>query len=64
MDSYRAQGRTDDWIHARIQSLVTRNRLTDTWKEREVKGSQYATLTDLIHSGTFDWFKNLSCHVL
>jgi len=54
MDSYRAQGRTDDWIHARIQSLVARNRLTDTWKERDVKGSQYATLTDLIHSGTFD----------
>ena len=52
--SYRAQGRTEDWIQARIRSLASRNQLTDTWREREVKGSDYAILTDLIHSGTFD----------
>ena len=28
--------------------------MTQTWKNREVKGSDYAILTDLIHNGTFD----------
>jgi len=52
--SYRVQGRTEDWIQARIRSLAARNRLTDTWKERAVRGSEYAILTDEIHKGTFD----------
>ncbi len=52
--AYRSQGRTEDWIQARIRSLAARNQLTDTWRERDVKGSDYAVLTDLIHSGTFD----------
>jgi len=54
VDAYRVQGRTEDWIHARIRALAARNKLTDTWKNRDVKGSQYAILTDAIHSGTFD----------
>ena len=33
---------------------MARNQLTDTWKERNVKGSEFAILTDAIHSGTFD----------
>ncbi len=54
VDAYRTQGRTEDWIQARIRSLAARNMLTDTWKERQVKGSQFAILTDEIHQGTFD----------
>lgn len=54
MDSYRAQGRSEDWIQARMRSLMARNSLTDTWKDRNVKGSEYAILTDEIHKGTFD----------
>ena len=54
MDSYRGQGRSEEWIHARIRSLITRTELTDTWKNRNVKGSQYAILTDEIHKGTFN----------
>lgn len=54
MDSYRGQGRSEEWIQTRIRSLVARNQLTDTWKERNVKGSDFAILTDAIHSGTFD----------
>jgi len=54
MDSYRAQGRTDDWIQARIRALSARNQLTETWKDRDVKGKEYAILTDEIHNGTFD----------
>ena len=54
VESYHAQGRSEDWIHARIRALITRKRLTETWKERNVKGSEYAILTDEIHKGTFD----------
>ena len=54
MDSYRGQGRSEEWIHARIRSLITRTELTDTWKNRNVKGAQYAILTDEIHKGTFN----------
>ena len=54
VDAYREQGRTEDWIHARIRALMTRKKLTATWKERDIKGTDYAVLTDLIHSGTFD----------
>jgi len=54
MDSYRGQGRTEEWIDARIRALITRKNLTKTWQERNVKGSDYAILTDAIHSGTFD----------
>ena len=54
IESYRAQGRTEEWIDARVRALITRKNLTQTWKNREVKGSDYAILTDLIHNGTFD----------
>ena len=54
VDTYQAQGRTEDWIQARLQALIARKNLTSTWKERNVKGADYAILTDLIHSGTFD----------
>jgi len=54
VETYHAQGRTEDWIHARIRALITRKKLTATWKERDIKGADYAVLTDLIHSGTFD----------
>ena len=54
MDSYRSQGRSEEWIQVRMRSLISRNQLTDTWKDRQVRGSDYAVLTDLIHKGTFD----------
>ena len=54
VDTYKSQGRTDDWIQVRLRALTARKNLTNTWKEREVKGSEYAILTDEIHSGTFD----------
>jgi len=54
VDTYQAQGRTEDWIHARLRALMARKQLTNTWKERNVKGQEYAILTDEIHSGTFD----------
>jgi DNA-damage-inducible protein D len=51
---YRAKGYTEEWIKERLQSINTRKRLTDEWKQRGVKeGQEYALLTALISKGTF-----------
>jgi DNA-damage-inducible protein D len=52
---YRRLGYSDEWITWRLQGIVTRDELTDEWREREAKeGKQFAALTDTIHRGTFD----------
>lgn len=52
---YRALGYTDDWIDRRLQGIVVRDDLTNEWRERGAKeGKQFAALTDILHSGTFD----------
>jgi DNA-damage-inducible protein D len=54
MLDYELQGRNKKWIQTRIQGMITRNKLTDEWKDRGVKeGIQYAILTDAISEGTF-----------
>ena len=51
---YRAKGYTDEWIKERYQSIETRKRLTDEWKNRGVKqGIEYSILTATIAKGTF-----------
>ena len=51
---YRAKGYTDEWIKERLQSIETRKRLTDEWKNRGVKqGMEYSILTATIAKGTF-----------
>jgi DNA-damage-inducible protein D len=51
---YRAKGRTDEWIKNRLQSIETRKKLTDDWKERGVtEGVEYSLLTATIAKGTF-----------
>ncbi len=51
---YRAKGHDDNWIKDRIQSITTRNELTDEWKNRGVKeGQEYGILTAVIAKGTF-----------
>ena len=52
---YRAKGYPDEWIKERLQSIDTRKRLTDEWKNRGVKeGQEYSVLTAIIAKGTFD----------
>ena len=52
---YRAKGYSDEWIEARLQSIATRNELTDEWQGRGVKkGLEYAVLTNEVSKGTFD----------
>ena len=51
---YRAKGRSEIWIKERLQSIITRNELTDEWKARGVKeGQEYGILTATIAKGTF-----------
>ncbi|MCB0020600.1 MAG: Bro-N domain-containing protein, partial [Anaerolineales bacterium] len=43
---YRVKGYSDDWIERRLQSIVTRNELTDEWQNRGVEaGREVAILT-------------------
>ena len=51
---YKAKGYTDEWIKNRLETITTRNRLTDEWKKRDVKeGLEYSILTAIIAKGTF-----------
>lgn len=51
---YKAKGYSDDWIERRLQSIVTRNELTDEWQNRGVEiGRQVAILTAEIAQATF-----------
>jgi DNA-damage-inducible protein D len=47
---WQRHGRSEKWIQQRMMGQETRNKLTDYWKEHEVKGeAEYAVLTNLIH---------------
>jgi len=49
-DLWKKHGRSDKWISQRMMGQETRNKLTDYWKENEVKeGDEYAILTNIIH---------------
>lgn len=43
-------GRSVKWIQQRMMGQETRNKLTDYWKEHDIKeGEEYAILTNIIH---------------
>lgn len=47
---WQQHGRSKKWIEQRMLGQETRNKLTDYWKEHDVKeGKEYAILTDIIH---------------
>ena len=49
-DLWRKHGRSEKWIEQRMLGQETRNKLTDYWKDHEVKeGREYAALTNIIH---------------
>ena len=52
--TYKAKGYTDEWINARVQTIVSRKELTREWQKRGIReGMEYALLTDAISRGTF-----------
>jgi DNA-damage-inducible protein D len=49
-ENWQKHGRSEKWIEKRMMSQETRNKLTDYWKDHEVKpGMEFAILTDIIH---------------
>jgi len=54
LHSYKAKGYPDEWVSARIQSMVSRKDVTNEWKNRGIQpGLEYALLTDAISLETF-----------
>lgn len=52
VEYYRNKGYTDEWIKARLTSIVDRFKLTDIWKEGGInKPIEYALLTNEIYKG-------------
>ena len=50
-DTWQKHGRSEKWIQQRMMGQETRNKLTDYWKEHEIKeGEEFAILTNIIHS--------------
>ena len=50
IDFYLKKGYTLEWIEARIKAIITRKKLTNTWKENGInEGVEYAILTNEIY---------------
>jgi len=48
---WRQHGRSEKWIQQRMMGQETRNKLTDYWKNHEIKGEkEFAILTNIIHN--------------
>lgn len=49
-ENWQKHGRSEKWIQQRMMGQETRNKLTDYWKEHDIKESQeFAILTNIIH---------------
>lgn len=47
---WKQHGRSEKWIQQRMMGQETRNKLTDYWKDHEIKDDEeYAILTNIIH---------------
>ena len=48
--TWQQHGRSDKWIQQRMTGQETRTKLTDYWREHDIKeGSEFAILTNIIH---------------
>ena len=48
--TWQQHGRSDKWIQQRMTGQETRNKLTDYWRDHDIKeGSEFAILTSIIH---------------
>src|ERR1039458_1817774 len=49
-ENWQKHGRSEKWIQQRMMGQETRNKLTDYWKEHDIKeGEEFAILTNIIH---------------
>src|SRR3989344_9156136 len=50
-ETWQKHGRSEKWIQQRMMGQETRNKLTDYWKDHDIKdGQEFAILTNIIHS--------------
>jgi len=55
-DYWQKMGRSKEWIQQRMMGQEIRNKLTDYWKNNEVKAQdEYAILTNIIHQEWSDF---------
>lgn len=48
--TWQQHGRSEKWIQQRMTGQETRNKLTDYWREHDIKaGREFAILTNIIH---------------
>ena len=48
--TWQQHGRSDKWIQQRMTGQETRSKLTDYWREHDIKaGAEFAILTNIIH---------------
>lgn len=48
--TWQQHGRSDKWIQQRMTGQETRNKLTDFWRDHDIKeGQEFAILTNIIH---------------
>lgn len=48
--TWQRHGRSEKWIQQRMTGQETRNKLTDYWRDHDIKeGEEFALLTNLIH---------------
>ncbi len=51
---YKMRGYDDEWIDARVRTILARNELVGEWSRRGVReGQEYAILTNVIQESTF-----------
>lgn len=49
-ETWQKHGRSEKWIQQRMMGQETRNKLTDYWKEHDIKeNKEFAILTNIIH---------------
>jgi hypothetical protein len=49
-ETWQQYGRSEKWIQQRMMGQETRNKLTDYWKDHEIKeNKEFAVLTNIIH---------------
>lgn len=49
-ETWQKHGRSDKWIAQRMTGQETRNKLTDYWREHDIKeGQEFSILTNIIH---------------
>jgi DNA-damage-inducible protein D len=49
-ETWSKHGRSEKWIQQRMMGQETRNKLTDYWKDHDIKeGEEFAILTNIIH---------------